>query len=443
MMTIADIKQGYREGRFTPRQLIDRIIENSKKYSEWNIWITPPDKMDIDRYLKELGNMDFDRKPLWGIPFAVKDNIDVDGVKTTAGCPAYGYVPKRSYGAVERLTEAGAIPVGKTNLDQIATGLVGTRSPYGEAHNSLRPELISGGSSSGSAVSVALGLACFALGTDTAGSGRVPAALNHLIGLKPSCGSWPLRGVVPACASLDCVTVLANSAEDAEAVNQIVAGYDPEDRWSKYFSEQEGIPAKDMKVYLPEEEPEFYGPFQSQYKAAWRRTISRIQEKGVHTETADCSFYQKAALLLYGGPCVAERWSDLGKFVTEHPDEIFPVTEKVLETGHRDDYTASYLYSTLHQLAEYKRMSDNLLKDGVLIFPTCAGTYSRDEVRRNPIDTNSDMGKYTNHCNLLDMCAIAIPGEDADEKLPFGITIFAPAGRDREILSFAKYLLKK
>lgn len=435
-LTIASVKAAYQSGEKTPTGLMQEIIEKAKKYSDKNIWIIEPDMERIRPYIEKLGKMDFGKKPLWGIPFAIKDNIDLAGTPTTAGCKAYTYVPEESATVVDRLIKAGAIPIGKTNLDQFATGLVGTRSPYGEVSNALKPELISGGSSSGSAVSVALGMACFSLGTDTAGSGRVPAALNHLTGFKPTCGAWPLKGVVPACASLDCVTVFADSVEEAMKVDEVVRGLDESDRWSKDVSRKEDkLPEC---IYLPEQEPEFYGPYDVQYKAAWDKTISFLKQTGCKVQRVDLSFYQKAALLLYGGPCVAERWCDLGDFVKAHSEAIFPVTREILMTGDRPDYTAAYLYDTMHELMEYKRRSRNLLKDAVMIFPTCAGTYTRDQVRRDPINTNSDMGKYTNHCNLLDMSAIAVPGIDAGEDFPFGITIFGLADAEHKIVAVAK-----
>ncbi len=438
-MIISSLKEKYLSGSLTPRALVDEIIEHSKKLKGMNIWIVEPSLELIGQYIDKLGPMDYEKKPLWGIPFAIKDNIDLKDIATTAACPAYSYVPQRSSKVVEKLVEAGAIPVGKTNLDQFATGLVGTRSPYGEVHNSLKEELISGGSSSGSAVAVGMNLVSFALGTDTAGSGRVPAALNKLIGYKPSCGLWSLQGVVPACASLDCVTVMAKSMDDISLVSDVAEGYDCEDKWSKKFSKDEKNSC--TKVIIPKDEPEFYGKFKDGYKAAWYSTIHKLKERGFTIVEDDCSFYQKAASLLYGGPCVAERWSDLGEFIMEHGEDIFPVTSKILKSGNNDSYSASYLYKTLHELAEYKRMSRVQLSDSILMLPTCGGTYTRDEVRDNPIGCNNDMGKYTNHCNLLDMCAIDIPGEDADEGVPFGVTFFVPGGRDRELFDVARKAL--
>lgn len=437
-LTVEWLRKSYLEGTVTPEEVLEEIARRAKETEEMNIFIIPPEQMDLKDYLKELGEMDFDKKPLWGVPFAVKDNIDLKGYETTAACPAYGYMAYENATVTERLIGAGAIPIGKTNMDQFATGLVGTRSPYGEVHNSMREELISGGSSAGSAVAVAKGLAAFALGTDTAGSGRVPAALNDLVGYKPTVGAWPLKGVVPACASLDCVTVFANNMEDAMAVDEAARGFDQEDPWSKEVIRREN--ALPETIFLPKQPIDFYGPFAGAYEAAWERSCDRLASSGVPVEYVDASFYQEAALLLYGGPCVAERWSDLGGFVKENGDKLFPVTKTILESGNRPDYTADYLYQTLHKLTGYRHRSNLLLRNSVLVFPTCGGTYSRDEVRSAPIDTNSDMGKYTNHCNLLDMCAVAVPTEWADERLPFGVTLFSTSQNEHLICGLAQRL---
>lgn len=435
-ITMKWLRERYAEHSITPYEVVERIIERAEEHSQYNIWIEKPVMSRIKKYIECLGEADFTQKPLWGIPFAVKDNIDLADYATTAACPEYAYTPTENATVVERLIMAGAIPVGKTNLDQFATGLVGTRSPYGEVHNAIHEELISGGSSAGSAVAVALGEAVFALGTDTAGSGRVPASLNNLVGLKPAVGAWPNRGVVPACASLDCVTVFTNNLEDAELVDSIARGFDDKDKWSKVIDRKENeIPEK---IIIPKSPIAFYGPYKDRYENAWNESIERLKKIGIPVERVDTDFYQRAALLLYGGPCVAERWSDLGEFVTEHPNDIFPVTKTVLESGNRPDYTAEALYKTFHELKNYELMSNNLLEKGVLVFPTCAGTYTREQVRENPIETNSDMGKYTNHCNLLNMCALAIPTVMMEYDMPFGVTLFSTASNEHLVMGLAK-----
>lgn len=258
------INQAYDNNELTPYELVDEILKRAEENKDKNIWIVAPSRELMEKYISKLPPRSED-KPLWGIPFAIKDNIDLEGVPTTAACPEYSYMPKKSAFVVQKLIDTGAFPVGKTNLDQFATGLVGTRSPYGEVHNAYDDKMISGGSSSGSAVSVALGMAAFSLGTDTAGSGRVPAMLNTLVGFKPSLGAWSTSGVVPACASLDCVTVFANSLEDTETVNQYAKDYDTECVWSKEYEDKgKKLPEK---IYLPLEEPTFFGDNADVHKA--------------------------------------------------------------------------------------------------------------------------------------------------------------------------------
>lgn len=423
MLSINELTKKYRSNELTPEELVQEIVHRSETDQDLNIWITPPDIERIQPYLDQLNLMDPETKPLWGIPFAIKDNIDLAGVPTTAGCAEFAYKPDENATVVKRLIEAGAIPIGKTNLDQFATGLVGTRSPYGETKNALRPELISGGSSSGSAVAVARGQAAFALGTDTAGSGRVPAGLNRLIGYKPSRGAWPVKGVVPACASLDCVTVFANSLSDVELIDSIVRGFDESDPWSRTIKR---LPkALPEKICLLQELPTFFGPFSVEYKQAWDAAVELIKKLNIPIEYIDGSYLSEAASVLYDGPWVAERWSDLGTFITENKQVAFPVTEKVLLSGANPAYDGSSVFRAMHTLQAYKQKTHQQLKNSVLIMPTSGGTWTRDEVRDNPIQTNSSMGLYTNHCNLLDLCAINVPAVDASENLPFGITLFS------------------
>lgn len=440
-LTIKWIRNSYKSGKLKPVELIEEIIKRAEKNKDKNIWITKPSMDFIKGYLDKLSIKDIEEYPLWGIPFAVKDNIDVKGLKTTAACEKYGYIAEENAFVVEKLVEAGAIPIGKTNLDQFATGLVGTRSPYGEVHNALDEKLISGGSSSGSAVSVALGEAAFALGTDTAGSGRVPAALNALVGYKPSLGAWSTKGVVPACASLDCVTVFANNLEEAEIVNSYARGFDNKCPWSKEYKDI----VKNMPeiIYLPKEEPEFYGQFKEVYRAKWNEAIERLKALEIKVKYIDYSIFKEAASILYDGPWVAERYKDLGKFVEENKDDIFPVTKTILESGNKAENTAVKMFEAIHRLQEIKMVSRDLLKNAVMIMPTAGGTFTRDEVREDPIKTNSLMGKYTNHCNLLDMCAVAVPEKSDDSKLPFGITIFSLAENEGLILKTAEEFLKK
>ncbi|WP_077215453.1 allophanate hydrolase [Bacillus dakarensis] len=438
-LSIAELKEKYESGEWTPVDVVEEIVKRAEEDKDFNIWITPPTMELIQPYLEDLREMDPGQKPLWGIPFAIKDNIDLAGVPTTAGCAEYAYTPDEHATVVKRLIDAGAIPVGKANLDQFATGLVGTRSPYGEARNALNPELISGGSSSGSAVSVARGLVAFALGTDTAGSGRVPAALNRLVGYKPSLGAWPVKGVVPACASLDCVTVFVNGLGDAMLVDEVVRGFDAKDPWSKKVKRRgDALPEK---ILLVKEPLTFFGPFAEQYKRAWEAAVERVEKLGIPIEYIKGSYLSEAAATLYDGPWVAERWASLGEFITANENVAFPVTEKVLRSGANSEYDAASVFKAMHQLQAFKQKAHGQLKNAVLIMPTSGGTWTRDEVRENPIKTNSDMGLYTNHCNLLDLCALAVPGEDAGEDLPFGITLFSSSDNEHYITGLADLFL--
>lgn len=439
-LTAQWLREQYNRKKLTPKAVVLEIIERAKADAGMNIWITPPSLDFIQPYLERLNSLDIESSPLWGIPFAIKDNIDLAGVETTAGCPGYAYIPNRDASVVARLIAAGAIPVGKANLDQFATGLVGTRSPYGETHNALRPELISGGSSSGSAVAVARGQAVFALGTDTAGSGRIPALLNNLVGYKPSVGAWPTKGVVPACASLDCVTVFTHQFEDALLVDQIARGVEEQDPWSREI--QTPVASVPERIVLPKDTPAFYGPFADQYRQAWERTVTQLENLGVSIDYIDTQFLTDAATLLYGGPMVAERWAALGSFVEEHPGVTFPVTEEVLRSGAASHYDAAALFQAQHQLQAYKLQARQLFRNAVLILPTAGGTWTREQVRENPIETNSDMGRYTNHCNLLDMCAVAVPSGEAEANLPFGITMFGLADEEGLICGTADLFLK-
>ncbi|PWV95983.1 allophanate hydrolase [Paenibacillus cellulosilyticus] len=439
-LTISWLQEQYKNGTITPEEVVTEIIRRSEADADMNIWITPPSAEWIRPYLEWLRTLDPSDCPLWGIPFAIKDNIDLAGVPTTAACSDFAYTPDDHAAVIERLLAAGAIPVGKTNLDQFATGLVGTRSPYGETHNSLRPELISGGSSSGSAVAVARGQAAFSLGTDTAGSGRVPAALNGLVGYKPSLGAWPVKGVVPACESLDCVTVFAAELDDVYAVDAVARGYHAEDAWSRRLSDPE--PVVPLKLLLPVETPSFYGPFAAEYEGAWAQAVQQLKMIDIPVEYVDTAVFAAAAALLYEGPWVAERWSGLHGFIEANPGSTHPVTEQIVRSG-AERYSASSLFGAMHKLQRYKREAQELLRDAVVILPTAGGTWTREQVRENPLATNRDMGRYTNHCNLLDLCAIAIPAGLADEGLPFGITLFSVAEQEGLVRGVAERLAGK
>jgi allophanate hydrolase len=367
--------------------------------------------------------------PLAGVPFAAKDNIDVAGLATTAACPSFAYHPTASATVVDRLQSAGAICIGKTNLDQFATGLNGSRSPHGAPLNVYNLAYVSGGSSSGSAVAVAAGLVAFALGTDTAGSGRVPAAFNHLIGLKPSRGRWSNSGVVPACKTLDCVTVLASTIADAALVDSIVAGFDPADAYSRALPD---TPRATRRIGVPlAHQRNWFGDLQSE--RLFDAALATLAAQGAALIDIDIAPLNEAAQLLYGGPWVAERTAALERVIAADPPDFDPVVREVVSPGL--DMTAVELFNGIYRLAELRRTADQMW-DGIdmLCLPTTGTTYRLAEMRAAPITLNSALGAYTNFVNLLDMAAIAVPAGARDNGTGFGITFIGPAGTDRALL---------
>ncbi len=369
--------------------------------------------------------------PLAGVPYAAKDNIDVAGFETTAACPAFAYLPEASATVAQRLAAAGAICMGKTNLDQFATGLVGVRSPYGIPRNAFNRAYVSGGSSSGSAIAVAAGLVPIALGTDTAGSGRVPAAFNHLIGFKPSKGRWPTRGVVPACRSVDCVTVFAHDTADAALVDSVLAGFDPADAWSKPLADRALAP---RRIGVPlRRQRQFFGDAESEY--LYDRALDHLANLAQIVEI-DIAPLQEAAQLLYGGPWVAERTAAMAQILTENPDAIDSTVCAVVEAGWSK--TAVEAFNGVYRLAELKRHADLMWGElDALAFPTTGTTYRVAELAAAPIALNSNLGAYTNFVNLLDMAALAVPAGARHNATGFGITLIGPADTDRALLTLA------
>ena len=422
--TVEALRRAYRTGRRTPADVIDELIRAAESHAAWNVWITPPSWERIEPYLEALREDEMDQKPLWGIPFAVKDNIDVAGMPTTAACPAFAYKAPAHAAVVERLVRAGAIPVGKTNLDQFATGLIGTRSPYGEVANARNPEWVSGGSSSGSAVAVALGMVPFALGTDTAGSGRVPAALNGVIGYKPRVGGWPNEGVVPACRTLDCVSVFTRSVADAAMVQAVIAP----------ATAAQGGPDR---AVVPKTLGAWFGSKADAYRNAWARALSKLEEAGVAVVEMDLPELDEASAMLYEGPWIAERWASLGAFVEAHPDDVLPVTRAILESGR--DRLASDLFRAQHRLLDLRRSVEEKLRGALLLMPTVGGTWTRDEARHDPFGTNRALGAYTQHANLLHLAGLSLPCGEVDGEMPFGVTLYVPGQREAELLSAARW----
>ncbi|GAB7552422.1 allophanate hydrolase [Novosphingobium sp. 11B] len=369
--------------------------------------------------------------PLAGVPFAVKDNIDVAGFETTAACPAFAYEPEDDAGVIERLLAAGAVCVGKTNLDQFATGLNGSRSPYGIPRNASNLNYVSGGSSSGSSVAVAAGLVAFSLGTDTAGSGRVPAAFNHLIGMKPTKGRWSTRGLVPACRTIDCITVFTDDTADARLVDGVVAAFDVADPYSKPLADQPlavrriGVPRREQRV--------FFGDGESEY--LYDKALAKLATLGELVEI-DLAPLLEAAQLLYGGPWVAERTAAMEGILAANPLAVDPTVRAVVEPGKA--MSAVELFNGIYRMADLKRHADLLWADiDMMAFPTTGTTYRVSEMLAAPIALNSNLGLYTNFVNLLDMAALAVPAGIRANGTGFGITLIGPADTDRALLDAA------
>ena len=392
------------------------------------------------RALDALPREERARLPLFGLPFAVKDNIDIAGLPTSAGCPAYAYTPKESAPVVARLVAAGAVPIGKTNLDQFATGLVGTRSPHGSPRSVFNADYIAGGSSSGSAVAVAAGLVSFALGTDTAGSGRVPAAFNNIVGLKPSRGLLSTRGVVPACRSLDCVSIFALNAEDAARVFDAAAVFDAADPYARTrMPETPPMPGAGFTFAVPRAaDLQFFGDDAA--ARLFNLAVERLEALGGQARRIDFSLFVEAAALLYEGPWVAERMAAVGGFIETHAAAVDPVVRGIVLGGKAK--TAVETFEALYRLEALKRRAAALFADvDVLAVPTAPTIYRVDQVTADPVKLNSRLGTYTNFMNLLDMAGIAVPAglraAGPAMGLPFGITLAAPAFSEARLVALA------
>ena len=413
---------------------VDRVLAGFERIADVDrpeIWIClrELDEVLADAVLIDAAVAAGEHLPLAGRLLAVKDNIDVAGLPTTAGCPDYRYLPERSAPAVERLVRAGAIVLGKTNLDQFATGLVGVRSPYGAVRDARRPERISGGSSSGSAVAVALGLVDFALATDTAGSGRVPAALQGIVGIKPTRGLVPTVGVVPACRSLDCVTVLAPTLPVAELVMSLITGPDPADPTSRDWPADAplGAPAR-PKIAVPGSEQ--LRDLDPAWLAAFERTVARLSDAGAELVPIDLESYLSAARMMYQSAFVAERYAAVGQFVISNPDSVDPTVRSIIEAA--GAIPAHRLASDRERLDRLRLAATAALGDAdVLLLPTTTHHPLIEEVRADPIGVNSRLGTYTNFCNLLDLCAIALPSGEFADGDSFGVSVIGRAFADQ------------
>lgn len=439
-LDIPSLHNSYRTNALTPEKVIDDILALSKEFQHHNIWIHQLSKAEISPYLARLDPKSIDDYPLYGIPFAIKDNIDLANIPTTAACQDFAYLADHHAHIVEQLIAAGAIPIGKTNMDQFATGLVGTRSPWGACGNAFDAEMISGGSSSGSAVAVALGLASFSLGTDTAGSGRVPAMLNNLYGHKPSRGLLSMTGVVPACRSLDCPSIFALSANDAHLVFNTAAHFDSGDSYARQqpFDNKRrafGLPQSNAKIAIPNAQNlTFFG--NTDAENLFNEAVEKWAQLGAQITVIDINPLLEAAKLLYAGPWVAERYAALETLIKDRPEVIHPVVHDIVMQAETKTAVETFQYE--YKMQAYRAVAKELFSNfDFLCTPTAPTTYSIAEVLENPIELNSNIGFYTNYMNLLDLCGTAIPAGFMSNGQPFGLTLVAPAMQDQKLLSYA------
>ncbi len=435
-LTISGLHAAFAAG-LTARAVAEAVLSRIEAAGDPGIFISLSSKEAVLSAAAKLPSFDPQAFPLWGVPFAVKDNIDVAGLPTSCACPAFAFHPQQSAPAVEKLLAAGAICVGKTNLDQFATGLVGVRTPYPIPRNAIDPELVPGGSSSGSAVAVARGLVSFALGTDTAGSGRVPAGLNNIVGLKPSLGAVSTRGVVPACRTLDCVSVFAGTVDDAWQVFEAMAGYDPADPYSRMI--ERGVPAamppRSVLGVPSAQSLKFFGDEEA--AGAFARALDNLSNLGASLREIDMEPFYQAAALLYDGAWIAERQSALRGFMAKHAADMMPVTRQIVEGASR--FSAADLFDTQVKLAGLRRVTEPVWKKiDALAVPTAPHAPKLTDLTADPIRPNSELGTYTNFVNLLDLAALAVPGPLRRDARAAGITLIGPSGSDARLASFGR-----
>jgi allophanate hydrolase len=435
--TVAAIVAAHRAGILSPAQTVARSFARIRDHNDPAIFISLREEREALAEAEGLTAKEGAQLPLYGVPVAVKDNIDVAGLPTTAACPAFAYSPSHDATSVARLRAAGAIIIGKTNLDQFATGLVGVRSPYGIPVNPMRSDLIPGGSSSGSAVAVSAGLVPLALGTDTAGSGRVPAMLNNIVGLKPSLGLVSTAGLVPACRTLDCVSVFSLTVDDAMTALVAMAGPDGADPFSRNraMAAMTAFP-KLLRLGVPRNgQLIFFGDKASE--KAYGDALKRWTALGADLVEFDLEPLYETARLLYEGPWVAERYLVIRNLLASSPDSIHPVTREITIAGAR--LSAADTFSALYRLQALRRIAERAFANiDALVLPTAPTVYSTAQVLANPIELNSRLGTYTNFVNLLDLCGLALPAAIRSDDIPFGITLLAPAGHDAQLASIGR-----
>jgi allophanate hydrolase len=436
LLEIATIHAAYRAGTLAPVQLVTALLARIAEYPDKAVFISRPADDDVIAQAAALRLADIDALPLFGIPFVVKDNIDVAGMRTTAACPEFAFAPEADATVVARLRAAGAIVLGKANLDQFATGLNGTRSPYGAPRSVFDADYISGGSSSGSAVSVGAGLAVFSLGTDTAGSGRVPAGINNVIGLKPSIGRIPATGVLPACQSLDCVSIFANCAADALAVLRVAEGFCPTDAYSRPVRNM-ALPGKPRAGVLAPAAREFFG--NAETAALYAAALAQAAALGWELVEIDYAPFREIAAMLYGSSFAAERVTAIKPFFENKPDAIEPAVRRILEGAAK--YSAAELFADMHRLASLKILAGaEMAKTDILLLPTAPTSFTVAEMLADPLGANAKLGLYTNFVNFMDLSAIALPAGFGASGRPAGVTLIGPVFADAALAALADAL---
>lgn len=438
---IASLQRAYTAG-LSPDEVIETCFARIEAVSDPGIFLHLRDHASVSRDVAALGPFDPTSKPLWGIPFVIKDNIDAAGIPTTAACPAFAYTPTEDAFVVAALKNAGAVLIGKTNLDQFATGLVGVRSPYAPPKNALDPAIVPGGSSSGSAVAVAHGIVSFSLGTDTAGSGRVPAALNGIVGLKPTLGALSNSGVVPACRTLDTISIFALTVDDAYAVHRVAAVFDSQDAYARPWPTPPlAQPAPTFRVGVPDAgSREFFGDDVQAHSFA--DALVKIADMGGEIVELDFTPFFDIAKMLYEGAWVAERYAAIEDFLKTSADEVHPVTRQIIETS--ETYSAADVFNGFYRLADLKRLAQPLADSvDVLCVPTIPTFYTVDDLTADPIGPNARLGTYTNFVNLMDMCGISVPVSPRTDARPGSVTFLAKAGHDGDVAALAEVLQQR
>jgi allophanate hydrolase len=431
LFTLSDWKGAYEKRNANPRDVLQSLLDGIDRTDPAWISVCSDDFLKIQ--LGKLESLDPSKCPLYGVPFAVKDNIDAIGFNTTAACPEFSFTPQKNATLVSRLQSAGAILIGKTNLDQFATGLVGVRSPYGHVPNTFNAEYISGGSSSGSASVVARGIVPFAIGTDTAGSGRIPAGFNNIVGLKPTPGSIPMNGVLPACRTIDVFSIFALTVADAAGILSLLQGADDEPTFNtfQYMQGWFGVGDRKIKVGIPKNAhcDERVG-----YQTSFDQSIEKLNQLNLELIEVGMGQLNEVAQLLYDGPWVAERYAVIQGLLSTKPNVIDPTVKKVIEKA--SDFDSKDTFNAMYRLAQLRVAANAIWKDiDVLMVPTAPTIPTLNELVLEPIKKNSELGEYTNFVNLLGWSAISVPADITCKGLPFGVTFIAPAGFEYALIN--------